>query len=229
LTRQQEHLDIGAAVDPEFKNKWPEESLIPNFREDVDDYYLTLESYSYEILQQMEEGMNVPKGTFLDQCSHKKNSSELRLNHYPPVNLATLDEGSVSRIWPHFDFGIITLLTTAGTGGLEVEDRTDASGAFIPIEPSSPFELIVNISETMQRWTNGVLPAGLHQVTVPRNLEQHVKNGVIGHRYSVAYLCKADRHASLTPLRAFLKEGEEPHEEITALDYHKKRLRSIIY
>jgi isopenicillin N synthase-like dioxygenase len=164
-------------------------------------------------------------GTFNSRITHASNASELRLNHYPPVSASTLRGGQVSRIWPHFDLGVITLLFTSSVGGLEVEDRlAPEPQTFIPVEPESQEELIVNISETLQRWTNDKLPAGLHRVSFPQGLAETGDRVEIPRRYSIAYLCKADRDSPVGSIPAFA-EGDVPkYEDITALEYHRSRL-----
>ncbi|KAG0645553.1 oxidase [Hyphodiscus hymeniophilus] len=224
LTDAREHFDVGAPNDEIFPNQWPAESQLPNFRAFMEKYFLLLEGQCAQILHALEFAMNLPTSTFTQFTTRQHNASELRLNHYPPITLDTMREGTVNRIWPHFDLGVITLLFASDVGGLEVEDRANV-GKFIPIQPSQSSELIVNISETMQRWTNDVLPAGLHQVGIPAELREQ-DQGTIPRRYSVAYLCKADRDASVGSLDIFTADREGLYDDITALDYHKKRLQT---
>ena len=186
-------------------------------------FYQLCEASSLAILSALEEALDLPTGTFQSRC-RPHNASELRLNHYPSISLEEIRSGGTNRIWPHFDLGVITLLFTDGIGGLEFQDRHNASSeTFIPVEPESQSEMIVNISETMQRWTQDNLPAGLHQVTIPRSMRSQV-DGVLPERFSIAYLCKADRNASVGALSQFIKDGKPNYEDITALEYHQKRL-----
>lgn len=192
-------------------------------------FYFEMERATAELLEWLEEGLGAPRGTFNNLVTHESNASELRLNHYPPVPASLLRSGQVSRIWPHFDLGVITLLFASGVGGLEVEDRKAAAGTqtFIPVEPETSAELIVNISETLQRWTDDRLPAGLHRVSVPKTLEERIQtdtNAEIPRRYSIAYLAKADRQVSVGTIPAF-QTGEKPrYQSVTAAEYHRSRL-----
>jgi len=191
----------------------------------MESFYLLMEQRTAELLGGLEEAFEAKPGTFNNRVTHANNASELRLNHYPPVPADTLREGKVSRIWPHFDLGVITLLFTSSVGGLEVEDRPAGKPQrFIAVEPETEAELIVNVSETLQRWTNDQLPAGLHRVSIPRELSE-CGNGVeIPRRYSIAYLCKADREALVGSIPDFTV-GEAPrYENMTALEYHRSRL-----
>ena len=71
-------------------------------------------------------------------------------------------------------------------GGPEIEYRKHPH-AFIPL-PLNPNEMIVNVSDTLLRWTNDVLKAGIHRVTVPNEMtdeakttlkERKVLNGIV--------------------------------------------------
>ena len=189
--------------------------------------YDELEKVAANVMSALETALALHPGTFLSKITHASNASELRLLRYPSIPLREIQAGSVSRIWPHFDLGVITLLFQDGKcGGLEFEDRSHHDGddtVFHRVECGDPAEMVVNVSETLQRWTNGRLPAGLHRVNVPQGLTCDV----VPERFSVAYFCKADRDADVGALEAFVAEGEEAvYESITAIDYHQQRLQS---
>ncbi|KAH9885304.1 hypothetical protein F4778DRAFT_799050 [Xylariomycetidae sp. FL2044] len=244
LTDAREHFDCGSPLDQEFENRWPADGD-DGFRREMEAFYFEMERVTADILASLEEGLGSPAGTLNKLISHQKNASELRLNHYPPVPASLLRGGQVSRIWPHFDLGVITLLFTSSTGGLEVEDRKAAAKAaetgsggdgvgsdgggptFIPVEPETEGELIVNISETLQRWTDDRLPAGLHRVSTPKELEASIQadeHAEIPRRYSIAFLAKADRQAPVGTIPVF-QTGKAPrYKDMTALEYHRSRL-----
>jgi isopenicillin N synthase-like dioxygenase len=225
LSINQEHFDMGATNDTQFSNKWPADARLPGFRSFMENAFEKMEHISAVIMEALEMGLSLPKGSFLDRITHDHNASELRLNRYPAIDIEEIRGGGVSRIWPHFDLGVITLLFQDGVGGLECENRQQA-GAFHRVESSSQSEMIVNISETLQRWTNNVVPAGLHRVNVPKDMEQQEK-GMLPERFSIAYFCKADRVASVGPLSQFVpKDGKTTYEDITAIEYHQQRLLS---
>ncbi|KAL2159577.1 hypothetical protein VTH06DRAFT_2146 [Thermothelomyces fergusii] len=231
LTDAREHFDCGSPLDEEYRNRWPQAASLGHFRTEMEAFYFEMERVTAELLGWLEEGLGVPRDTFNGLVTHERNASELRLNHYPPVAASQLLSGRVSRIWPHFDLGVITLLFTSGVGGLEVEDRKagqqQQQQVFIPVEAETPAELIVNISETLQRWTDDRLPAGLHRVSTPRELEERIRAGadvVVPRRYSIAYLCKADRQASVGTLPPFRTEEQARYQDMTAAEYHRQRL-----
>jgi isopenicillin N synthase-like dioxygenase len=202
-------------------NRWPN---LPGFQRALEELYSKMAEQTAMILGALEEGLHVPSGTLNSHVNAQRGASELRLNHYPETSSDILRSGRVSRIWPHFDLGVVTLLFSTSLQGLEVEDRPNGpETTFIPVEPESSFELIVNISETLQRWTNDRLPAGLHRVQMPREIGE--ATGVqIPSRYSVAYFCKADRDAPAGTLPAFTENGKAKYENITASEYHRQRL-----
>ncbi|KAF4629217.1 hypothetical protein G7Y89_g8930 [Cudoniella acicularis] len=215
-----EHFDQGPANDEQFPNKWPSEVDLPNFRTTMENFYLLAETVSLYILEALEMALKLPQSSFLNMMVH--NASELRLNHYPAISIADMREKNINRTSPHFDLGVITLLFQDGIGGLEIQDR-DRPGSFMPVEPSVQSEMMVNVAETFLRWTNDVVSAGLHRVTIPESLKE-ADGGLIEERFSVVYLCKADRDASVAPLKEFVTEKGSKYGHISALEYHQQRL-----
>lgn len=196
----------------------------------MESLFETFEKVAAQILEALETAFSVPRGTFNRLITHDSSASELRLNHYPAIDVAELKRGHVSRIWPHFDLGVITLLFQDRTSGLEFQDRRyrggGCDGGFIRVESDDPREMIVNVSETLQRWTNGKLPAGLHRVGLPPELDGE-EGGVLPERFSVPFFCKADRAATVGCLEPFVEPGSKAaYEDMTAIEYHQQRLLS---
>lgn len=217
---------MGSPTDPSYPNKWPSATYLPDFRAFMETTFEELEKVAAAIMSALETALALSPGTFLSKITHVSNASELRLLHYPPIPLREIQKGTVSRIWPHFDLGVITLLFQDGNcGGLEFQDRSrhPDDKAFHRVQCGDLVEMVVNVSETLQRWTNDRLPAGLHRVNIPEGLQCDV----VPERFSVAYFCKADRDADVGALKEFVPEGEEAaYESITAIDYHQQRLQS---
>jgi isopenicillin N synthase-like dioxygenase len=214
---------LAASTDLMYPNKWPREESIPGFRSSIEKAFLELEKASLTILEALELAFGVPRGAILS--SFRNNASEMRLLRYPQSSVAELTGGQVSRIWPHFDLGVVTLLFQDGlVGGLEFENR-ESSGEFYPVEYDTRSDMIINIAESLQRMTNDKLMAGLHRVTLPQSFDS--EDGIIPERYSITYFCKADRSASVGVIKEFLEADEIPkYEDITAIDYHQSRLQS---
>ncbi|KAI9652602.1 MAG: hypothetical protein M1831_006706 [Alyxoria varia] len=229
LKDAREHWDQGPETDAEFPNRWPSEDKLPGFRGCMTTAMDQMAQVSDVLMLAIEVGLGLPPKSVLGRISKSKSASEFRLNHYPSVSDETLAEGYFSRIWPHFDLGVITLLFQDDVGGLEFEDRRQP-GQFRQVARSEPTEMIVNVSETLQRWTNDRLPAGLHRVTPPCEKSVDRDGGMIPERFSVAYFCKADRDVSVAPLHQFVQggaeQGKDKYSEMTALEYHQQRLSS---
>ncbi|KAL4966709.1 isopenicillin N synthase family dioxygenase [Aspergillus stella-maris] len=220
-----EHFDIGPAGDEEFQNKWPEEQTLPVFREAMNSYFDRSQAITLELLEALALAMDVPTDTFVKLCHG--HASELRLNHYPSIPVQTIEEGKTSRIWPHTDFGIITLLAQDDVGGLEIQDRKHPS-QFLPVKREDPAEFVVNIGDILERWTNGRLRAGLHQVTTPRSVQQQ-GNETLPTRRSVAFFLKPHRQMSVAPISYLVSANQTPrYENMTALAYQKLRT-GIVY
>ncbi|KAK7720772.1 hypothetical protein SLS57_005310 [Botryosphaeria dothidea] len=226
LKDAREHFDFGPPEDPLFPNRWPSSSAVPPFRPALEALYARCEEVSHDILTALAEAFNLAPNTFVQHLS--PNASEFRINHYPAISDAELSSSKVERIWPHFDLGVVTLLFAdgSGVGGLQFEDRARAGGSFLDVEAGEVGEVLVNVSETLQRWTAGELPAGLHRVTKPEGAR-----GQVPERFTMAYFCKAARHAKVDALPPFRKkrveggvEREVEEEGITALEYQQTRL-----
>lgn len=224
---RQEHFDCGPPNDKEYPNLWPPEDALPGFRHFIETTYDQLQDHSLKIISAMEVGLDLEAGTLVDRC--RPAHSELRLNHYPPTPLARLAGGCVKRTWPHTDFGIITLLFQDHCGGLELEDRTQP-GTFVPVLPTGPgqqSEMVVNISDTMQRWTNSVMPAGVHQVAPPPAWKAS-EEGILPERHSCVFFFKASRNTSAGPLPQFIDEKHPAqYDEITALQYQQRKTQEL--
>lgn len=222
----QEHFDCGPRDDTEFPNLWPEEDM-PEFRAFMESYFDTCHEVSIQIMEALELGLKLPQGALVQRCLPAH--SELRVLHYPPVPIQTLMNGKTKRVWPHTDFGIITLLFQDAAGGLELEDRS-RPGTFAPVvaQPKgSPSELVVNTSETLQRLTNDFIRAGLHQVNVPLTAKGRTE-GNLPARYSVPFFFKASRAANVGPIHHFVTEDRPTsYPDMTALEFNQMRNKLV--
>ncbi|MCJ1226782.1 hypothetical protein MMC12_003436 [Toensbergia leucococca] len=214
-----ETFDQGPRNDPLFPNIWPAESDIPGFRPFMETLFEAFHSIHMNILHSLELSLQLPPSRLSSLCSN--NHTELRLTHYPPIDVSRLKDGKTSRISEHTDFGSVTLLLQDSTGGLEVEDQS-LDGSFIPIESKDKTEMVVNIGDTLQRWTNDTLRSANHRVTIPVGMKER-SQGTIPPRLSVAFFGKANRDASLRCLPEFAHLRTPLFDEdVTALDYNQR-------
>lgn len=173
------------------------------------------------ILQAIAKGLDVDISTFSQYCC--ENSSELRLNHYPATLCQDILSGS-NRISPHTDFGLITLLFQDAVEGLEVEDQ-NRRGSFIPVKPTKPTDMIINVGDCLQRWTNHRIRSVNHRVVVPPSLKDRPEV-MLDDRYSVAYFGKPDRQVSVDTLPAFITcdNPAKYKDGMTSWDYNQAKL-----
>ena len=169
-------------------------------------------------------GLNIPATALLDRCVPDR--SEQRFNFYPESSVETLNSGTSQRIWPHTDFGVLTLLFQDSVGGLELEDRPNGR-KFVPVTTSpqgARSELVVNTGDCLQRWTNNIIRAGLHQVSIPSDLKEF-SNGVVPRRISCPFFLEANYDKSVGPLPHFVSERQPAeYEEISSIEYHRQRV-----
>ncbi|GAP93383.1 putative gibberellin 2-oxidase [Rosellinia necatrix] len=214
-----EHFDTGSANDWEFPNQWPASQEFQGFRPFMEALYEKGNSICLLLLQALEISLNLKPGSLEERSI--PHAADLRLTHYPEISIEEMRSGLTSRIAPHSDWGIITLLFQDSTGGLEVENRA-CPGHFFPVEPNDITEMIVNAGDTLMRWTNGKVVSGIHQVMVPERLKK-VDGVILPERYSIAHLFKAQRQVSIGPLSQFVTtEVPAKYPDMTALQYHRQ-------
>ncbi|PYH77576.1 Clavaminate synthase-like protein [Aspergillus uvarum CBS 121591] len=219
LIDMKECFDQGSADDELYSNIWLPESDLPGFRAFMESYFEAGFACQQRILSAVALGLGLPPTAF-DRLHHKR-QNELRLTHYPPIEARQLQDGTKTRISEHTDFGTITLLFQDSVGGLEVEDHTSV-GTFHPIE-SEKYEMIVNIGDCFQRWSNGALRSTRHRVHVSQRDLQNQSEFLPG-RYSVAYFTKPNRDASVGSMPELLKPGEQViYSDLTAGEFVLQR------
>jgi isopenicillin N synthase-like dioxygenase len=190
----------------------------------MESYWQQCHEVAMSLMSAVELGLSIPQGTLATRCL--PSASEVRLNHYPAISSKELASGLTARIWPHTDFGIITLLLTDSVGGLEIEDPS-SPGTFLPVPQGARNEMIVNVADTLQRWTNGVLKAGLHRVMLPSGSKGD-EDEMVAERWSIPYLFKAKRETKVGALQEFVGEGQKSaYDNITALEFQLRRQHQV--
>ena len=224
----QESLNIGPLGDTRYPNQWIAEKTLPAFREHVESYYTLFQETSNTIIEAIELGLTLPTGSLLSRAL--PNVGELRLNHYPSIPRQELLTKNKRRIWPHTDFGSLSLLFQDHAGGLEFEDRSKP-GTFVPVTSEDPSDLIGTVADILQRWTNDVSKAGLHRVSVPRQFQvegEKDEDCILPDRNSLAFFCRPSAETSAGPIHDFVSE-ERPaiYDEISALEHLERRNRLV--
>ena len=171
------------------------------------------------ILQLLQESLGLSDSHLTSRCGD--GNAEVRITHYPAVELEKLNTGGTFRIAEHTDVGTLTLLFQDSVGGLEVEHQSRPS-EFLPVLTSSKSEMIVNVGDTLQKWTNGKLRSANHRVMAPRHMAG-LAAGVVPPRLSVAFFGKANPQVLMQPLAPFVDKGQPGKLDggmLTAAEYY---------
>ncbi|KAJ5816717.1 Oxoglutarate/iron-dependent dioxygenase, partial [Penicillium robsamsonii] len=211
LRDMKESYDIGSEQDPLYSNIWPPPGVHDGFQTTMNSFF----DVCYEAELIMLDAISIGLGLNID-CLRKlhTNTNELRLTHYPEVDLG--DFANATRIAAHTDFGTITLLFQDNVGGLEIE-QPPGSGVFVPADNAGPHECIVNVGDCLQMWT------GLHSARHRVHLTKRENQGnMVPERFSIAYFAKPDRAALLRPL---LDSLDKPVQKfMTANEFQHMRI-----
>lgn len=151
---------------------------------------------------------------YFDQWSNRGNSI-LRPIYYPPIQGEP--KGAV-RAGAHEDINLITLLVGASAAGLEVLHR---DGTWIKAKPSAD-QIVVNVGDMLQRFTNNKLRSTTHRVVNPPKELWGTQ------RYSVPFFLHPQSAMPLNCLESCIdKNHPKQYDDISAGDYLNKRLEEI--
>jgi isopenicillin N synthase-like dioxygenase len=196
------------AVFPE--NPWPDEH-VPGFSAAMLDLFRALERCSDRVLGALAVGLGLPRDTFTE--TSRDGNHVLRALHYPPVDAALAQAGSV-RAAAHEDINLCTLLVNATAPGLEILGR---DGRWIPVQ-GGPDEIVADTGDMLQRVTNGVVPSTTHRVI---NAEP-----TAGARMSMPFFVHPRPDAVLSVLAAYRGAGfPPPAPDVTGQAFLEERLR----
>ncbi|MBT6855754.1 MAG: isopenicillin N synthase family oxygenase, partial [Nitrospina sp.] len=145
--------------------------------------------------------------------------SALRANHYPALNKAPLP-GQL-RAGAHSDYGSLTLLfQQEGLSGLEILNRHKE---WIPVTPCKP-DIIVNLGDLMERWTNGRWVSTLHRVNIPES-----KTAQNQARMSLAFFQQPDWDAKIECLPTCVDDdGTAKYPLVTSGRHLMERFQSTV-
>ncbi|CAB9509991.1 oxoglutarate-Fe(II) type oxidoreductase [Seminavis robusta] len=219
-----ETFDINVDESSGFSQPWPSSTgsgPLETFQQNLIAYFDAMDKLHLTVMRLISIGLGLPPNYLCDRCNERHEN--LRLLHYPhmPVSNSPSKEPR-SRGAIHSDFGTITLLNQDGVGGLRVQCRNDTWVFVEPVDDA----VVVNVGDMLQRWTNGILKATLHQV-----VEVPSKNGetYIPERYSIAFFCNANKDTLLECLPPCVSEDRPAqYEPVNAHDYLTMRLSATI-
>ncbi|KIW99778.1 uncharacterized protein Z518_10706 [Rhinocladiella mackenziei CBS 650.93] len=188
-------------------NQWPDEEIIPGFRDTFMAYFNEVHSLSKVMFRLMALSLDLDEHYFDEFVS---TIAMCRAHRYPPTTpeMATKSRG----IGAHTDFGALTLLLQDDIGGLEVFHKTTGTWHGVPPVQDA---YVVNIGDMMERWTNNSYTSTLHRVISP------VCNR---DRYSVAFFNEGLLDQVIECIPTCLKPSDKPlYEPIRAEDHLRTR------
>ena len=168
------------------ENIWPEH--LPAYRETFTEYYAAMEDLAARLMRIFAVALALPETFFDDKINEHFNTCPS--NHYPVVDSNPLPDQI--RCGAHTDFGSLTILAfNDAPGGLQV---------FMPDESwrdisAKTGQLVVNLGDMMQRWTNDRWKSTVHRVVNPP-----IKLRGKSRRQSIGYFLHPNYDANITCL-----------------------------
>ena len=146
----------GASFAP---NVWP--STAPALQSAMAAYFRAMEHLCMELAQLFAAALELPLDFFADKID--RHISILRANYYPAQSTAPL--AGQLRAGAHTDYTAFTVLwqEQVASGGLQARNR---HGDWIDV-PALPGTFVVNIGDSLARWTNDTWVSTMHRVVNP--------------------------------------------------------------
>jgi isopenicillin N synthase-like dioxygenase len=160
-------------------NIWPDHPYA--LRVAVTEWMDAMEALGQQLLAQMAQGLGLAPTFFADGLTAAP-TSLFRIFRYPPHPLGDTGTWGVGE---HSDYGLLTLLVTDGTPGLEVKVNGEWSAA-----PADRDLVICNLGDMLDRLTGGRYRSTAHRA----------RNHAGGDRYSLPFFLDPGWDASVTPL-----------------------------
>jgi len=186
---------------------------VPMFNKTFEQAYRSFEKSGKALLQAIALYLGLDEFYF-DEYVHNGNSI-LRAIHYPPI---TVEPKSAIRAEQHEDINLITLLIGASADGLEILNNNNE---WVPVT-SLPEQIVVNVGDMLQRFTNNKLKSTTHRVVNPDRAFWHTS------RFSIPFFLHPKSSMSLKCLDSCI-DSDHPklYEDMTAGEYLDERLREI--
>jgi isopenicillin N synthase-like dioxygenase len=169
------------------------------------DMYRAFERLAADLLRVFAVALDMPEDHFAPLID--RHFSILGAHHYPA--LTEPPQPGQLRAGEHTDFGALTILAmTEARGGLQARMR---DGRWLPVQPG-PGELVVNLGDMMERWTNEAWVSTLHRVVTPADLRD-----AMSRRVAIGYFMHPNYDAEIRCIPTCLAPGAAPrHPPITA-------------
>jgi len=184
LQREVKSTDPDLASPLAGPNQWPP---VSEFKRVAERYAAELQELMLFIIEAFAVGLGIPNDFFRKHFTHP--TYFFRNFCYPP-RPADEDKYSLFGSAPHSDYGFGTLVLQDEIGGLQLQ-REDGSWQDIPPIPNS---FVLNVGDTLHRWTNGYLLATPHRV---------LRNSTTECRYSIVFFFDPGFYTQIEPMTQF--------------------------
>ena len=186
---------------------------VEGFNETFANAYRAFEKSGTSLLQAIAIYLQLDEHYF-DDFVYNGNSI-LRAIHYPPI---TQEPKSAIRAEQHEDINLITLLVGASADGLQILTKQNE---WIGVT-SLPDQIVVNVGDMLQRFTNNKLKSTTHRVVNPARELWHTS------RFSIPFFLHPKSSMNLRCLDGCIDEAHPKlYEDATAGEYLDERLREI--
>jgi isopenicillin N synthase-like dioxygenase len=140
-------------------NVWP--SDLPGFEDAFRTYYGVMQALTLDLFEIIATALDLPADHFVDKVD--RHISILRANYYP--RQVVPPKPDQIRGGAHSDYTAFTILWQEDVpgGGLQIRTR---AGEWIDL-PAVPGSFVVNLGDSMMRWTNDTWVSTMHRVVNP--------------------------------------------------------------
>ncbi|KAL5530588.1 hypothetical protein ACEPAF_6846 [Sanghuangporus sanghuang] len=215
-----ETMEIGRDWDPVWRNRWPQESDCPGFKDTMLNFFQTCHELHVSVMSSIALGLSLNERFFDDKINEQYHN--LRLLSYPPVKTEILRQEGQARAGAHSDYGTLTLLFQDSVGGLEVQNPH--TGEFHPAVPI-PGTIVINVGDLLSRWSNDILRSTLHRVVAPPAKQISETEQVTPARQSIAFFCNPNFGALIDCLpNCYGPDKAKKYEPVTTEQYIVQRL-----
>jgi isopenicillin N synthase-like dioxygenase len=222
-----ESFESGNVGDVAQPNIWLPDHHLPGFRAFMEQFFTESASLIHRILDALSIALRVPAPGL--SPTHSESLFQLRLLHYPKIEVRELRDGKKERINAHSDFGTLTLLFQDSVGGLEIEDP-HKPGTFRAAEPVEG-TVLVNIGDLLARWSNDRWRSSVHRVGLPPSYQKdggEGKGGMVPDRYSIPVFATANMDTVIEALPGcWSKQYPKNYEAVTAWGYVQERMTAL--
>ena len=194
-------------------NLWPAQPA--DLRPTLEDYHTVLTSLATKMMRVFAIALDLDERFFDDKIN--KTGAHIRLNKYPAQERPP--EPGQLRCGAHTEYGTLTILYGEDTpGGLQAQGP---NGEWIDVHPQLD-SFVVNIGDSMARWTNDRWVSTLHRVVNPPR--EHAAS----QRLSAAFFHAANYDTEIRCLESCQAPGAPPKYEPTfyAAYYIDKLMKS---